>query len=62
MIPSQWITIGSDILTVIISAMGTVDLIWHTALLTNPITLTVLAILGALGIHQTVVTNQKLKK
>lgn len=54
MLPTQWIVIATDILTVGLAVLGFIDHTWHTALLINPITLSVLAILGGLGIHQTV--------
>ena len=52
MLPTQWITIGTDVLTIALAIIGFV----HPAWLTAPITLTVLGILGALGIHQTSTT------
>lgn len=56
MIPSQWIVIGTDVLTIIFAVLGFVDHTFHTALLTNPITLSILAVLGSIGIHQTMTT------
>lgn len=62
MIPSQWITILSAGLTVVLAGLGFYDTIYHTSLLTNPLTLSILAFLGALGIHQTVSTNTTIKE
>jgi hypothetical protein len=56
MLPTQWVTIGTDVLTIILAILGFVDHTWHTSLLMNPITLGILGILGAIGIHQTVTT------
>ena len=53
MLPTQWITIGTDVLTIALAALGA---FWPAGL-TNPYVLSVLAILGALGIHQTVTTS-----
>lgn len=61
MLPSQWVVVGSDVLTVVLAGLGVSDLYAHTHLLTNPITLIVLAILGGLGIHQTVKSSLKKK-
>lgn len=52
MVPSQWITIGTDVLTIALAAIGA---FWPSGL-TNPYVLAVLAALGALGIHQTIST------
>jgi len=53
MLPSSWVVIGSDVLTIALAGLGTADNVYHTHLLTNPITLVVLMILGVVGIHQT---------
>lgn len=47
------VTIVSDVLTVLMAILGAVDTIWlHWNILQNPIFLSVLAVLGGLGIHQ----------
>lgn len=55
MLPTQIITIASDVLTIALAVIGFV----HPAWLLSPITLTILGVLGALGIHQTVNTPTK---
>lgn len=59
-LPSQWIIIGSQLVNLAIVVLGVIDLNYHTALLTNPLTLTIMTVLSAIGIHQTV--NPTIKK
>ena len=54
MIQSQYVVIISQIVNLIIASLGIVDLNYHTQLLDNPLTLTIMGILSLLGIHQTV--------
>lgn len=54
MLPTQWTVIASDVLTILMAIAAGVDSIWHIGITTSPVFGTVLAILGFLGIHQTV--------
>jgi len=54
MLPSQWIVIGSQVVHLVIVILGAVDMNYHSHLLSNPLTLTIMAILSAIGIHQTI--------
>ena len=54
MLQSQWIVIGSQIVNLGIVVLGAIDLNYHTHLLGSPLTLTVMTILSAIGIHQTI--------
>jgi len=53
MLPAQWITIGTDVLTIALAIIGFIHADW----LTSPLTLTIFGVLGALGIHQTATTT-----
>lgn len=54
LLPSQWIVIGSQILMLGVACLGVIDLNYHTQLLDNRLTLTIIGILNVLGIHQTI--------
>ena len=54
LLPSQWTVIISQIVNLGVVILGAIDLNYHTTLLSNPLTLTVMTILSAIGIHQTV--------
>ena len=54
LLPSQWIVIGSQLINLGIVILGSVDLNYHTHLLSNPLTLTIMTVLLAIGIHQTI--------
>lgn len=54
LLPSQWIVIGSQIVMLAVAILGVIDLNYHTQLLDNPLTLTIIGILNVLGIHQAV--------
>jgi hypothetical protein len=60
LIPSQWVVIATQAVNIIIAGLGVVDLNYHTQLLDNPLTLTIMGILSILGIHQTI--NPTIKK
>ena len=60
LLPSQWIVIGSQVVNLAIVILGAIDLNYHSHLLTNPLTLTIMTVLSAVGIHQTV--NPTIKK
>lgn len=54
MLPSQWVVIGSQVVNLAIVVLGAVDLNYHTHLMSAPLTLTIMTILSAIGIHQTI--------
>lgn len=60
MLPSQWIVIGTQITMLVLGVLGVIDLNYHTTLMSNPLTLTIIGILNILGIHQTI--NPTIKK
>ena len=53
MIQSQWVVIITQAVNLGIVVLGAIDINYHTSLLTNPLTLTIMTILSSLGIHQT---------
>ncbi len=60
MLPSQYAVIGSQILNIVLVGLGAIDLNYHSHLLTNPLTLVIMAVLSAIGIQQTI--NPTVKK
>lgn len=58
-LPSTWVVIGSQILNLMLVILGAIDLNYHTALLSNPLTLTLMTVATAIGFHQTVFPTTK---
>lgn len=59
LLPSDWIVVGTQVVNLTLVVLGAVDLNYHTHLLSNPLTLTVMTVLSAIGIHQTVNPTKK---
>ena len=54
LLKSDYIVVGTQIVNLALVILGAIDLNYHTHLLGNPLTLTIMTVLSAIGIHQTI--------